>query len=323
MVIIENTVEFMGQYIFSDMLGPVIDDYLNHYQYEFELPSPVRGQNTTGIFELDLRNIANPQFTDHHVDFFMAGDLIRGEEGCELTNDNLRFIENITESQIVISEAAATCWANQIARSDIGSIHMDTELSKLFWDSDVGFNSTSESVHFPFLERKLGPNKPLELDIAFRNFTVGFNFLETDIIMSYTVDVNLAVQPSEGILLSDSFELITRLNLATEDGYAYLTVIENKLSSEGESRKLPILNDIGLTEIDYHELRSNLSLYLDWLKKYFNLVYLKTGVKLPFDSDEISSRLVFDNKLVTILIQLEEDAERWFEEKYWDSDAIE
>lgn len=78
MVIVENTVEFMGQYILSDMLGPVIDDYLNHYQFEFEMTSPVQGQNTSGIFQLDLRNVADPQFTDEHVDFFMTGALTHG-----------------------------------------------------------------------------------------------------------------------------------------------------------------------------------------------------------------------------------------------------
>lgn len=45
-VIIENSTYFVGETIFSNMLGPVMDDYLNHYEYNFKFPSLVRGQDT-------------------------------------------------------------------------------------------------------------------------------------------------------------------------------------------------------------------------------------------------------------------------------------
>ena len=43
MVILENSVYFVGEYIFSDMMGPVLDKLLNHYTVTFPYPSLIRG----------------------------------------------------------------------------------------------------------------------------------------------------------------------------------------------------------------------------------------------------------------------------------------
>ena len=75
-VIVENSVQFIGEYILTDMFGPVMDEFLNHYRFKFILPSLVRGQNTYDEFEFDFRNTWSPQLYDGHVDFFMAGDLM-------------------------------------------------------------------------------------------------------------------------------------------------------------------------------------------------------------------------------------------------------
>jgi hypothetical protein len=42
-VILENSVYFVGEYIFSDMMGPVMDKLLNHYMITFPYPSIIKG----------------------------------------------------------------------------------------------------------------------------------------------------------------------------------------------------------------------------------------------------------------------------------------
>lgn len=42
-VIIENSVYFVGDYIFSNMMGPILDKALNHYKMDVTLPSPFPG----------------------------------------------------------------------------------------------------------------------------------------------------------------------------------------------------------------------------------------------------------------------------------------
>jgi len=37
MVIVENSTPFAGKYIFSHMLGPVLDEMLNHYKADIYL----------------------------------------------------------------------------------------------------------------------------------------------------------------------------------------------------------------------------------------------------------------------------------------------
>jgi len=60
LVIIENSVYFVGEYIFTNMLGPVMDGFLNHYKFPFAWPSMVRGQNSWDFFTLDFRNVKSP-----------------------------------------------------------------------------------------------------------------------------------------------------------------------------------------------------------------------------------------------------------------------
>lgn len=177
LVIIENSVYFVGEYIFTNMLGPVMDGFLNHYQFPFAWPSMVRGQNTYDFFTLDFRNVKSPKITEGQVDFFLSGELLYKGEECSLEPDNLDFIgasNSSAPSQVVISESAASCFANQIAKSKIGKITLDKEKVNKFWGTGnaLSFNTSSLSPHLPLFEKKLGANKPLKVDLNFRDFKV-------------------------------------------------------------------------------------------------------------------------------------------------------
>lgn len=76
---------------------------------------------------------------------------------------------------------------------------MDTERINAFWGTDgtTGFNTTSGAVHFPILEEKLGPNKPLHIDLAFSNFSVGLGHGDADITMNYTAKFNMSAYLSD------------------------------------------------------------------------------------------------------------------------------
>ena len=43
MVVIENSSYFVGQYIFTELLGPIMNKSTNQYTYEFVLESPFAG----------------------------------------------------------------------------------------------------------------------------------------------------------------------------------------------------------------------------------------------------------------------------------------
>ena len=62
--------------------------------------------------------------------------------------------------------------------------------------------------------------------------------------------------------------------------------------------------------------------YLSWLKKYLNLVYLKNGVKFPYNPEEIYTSVAFHPKAMVVFLQLEDGADRWFEDEFWDEEAL-
>ena len=71
--------------MFTEMLGPVLDKYLNHYQQDIALKSPFRGQeNLSHVFTLDYRNTADPQETADYEGllFQFVGELFLNGQGC-------------------------------------------------------------------------------------------------------------------------------------------------------------------------------------------------------------------------------------------------
>jgi len=57
-----------------------MDQFLNHYMFEFPYPSIFRGQQTWDGFTLDYRNTRSPFISEKgYIDFFLSGELIYGE----------------------------------------------------------------------------------------------------------------------------------------------------------------------------------------------------------------------------------------------------
>jgi hypothetical protein len=46
--------------MFTAMLGPLMDEMLNHYEIELELQHPIEDQGSKDKFKLDYRNVRNP-----------------------------------------------------------------------------------------------------------------------------------------------------------------------------------------------------------------------------------------------------------------------
>ena len=108
------------------MAGPVMDSFLNHYMWPFAFPSLVKGQNTWDWFTLDFRQTQSPYIGDGWIDFFISGEMIYGGNNCTLEADNLEFsVTGSTMSQIVVSESAASCIANNVARSRLGHVMLN------------------------------------------------------------------------------------------------------------------------------------------------------------------------------------------------------
>lgn len=76
---------------------------------------------------MDFRMTQRPVIENGYMDLFMVGafDYTGSEESCEsvgFANDNIHFYNNNQVSQLVLTESAATCAANQLAGSPVGQL---------------------------------------------------------------------------------------------------------------------------------------------------------------------------------------------------------
>ena len=292
-VMVENVTYFAGETIFSNMFGPILDGYLNHYRYKFPWPSLIRGQDTIDLFELDYKNVRDPIFHPGAIDFFFQGEVIYRGEGCPLDPDYLDFMDGTetTSSQLVISESAATCIANQFARSNIGTIHVDNEKLNLFWGTGdkLRMDTTFLASHVGLFQNKLGANVDLKIDILFKDMKVQFGKQGSDVILDYTMgfNVNKVVNGTSktDFVLFDEFKMRTTADMRAADDIVYIEMKSLELDAEASrmNKKKPIRDNLDLGEAEYIEFVDDMSLYMNYLRKYLNAVYLKKGLQFPYN----------------------------------------
>lgn len=90
----------------------------------------------------------------------------------------------------MISEAAATCFAEQLSHSRVGSMTLDEESLNLMLNTTekIKMDTTSLARHLPLLEEKVGENIPLAFEISYDNINIEFgNEFDTDVLAEFTL----------------------------------------------------------------------------------------------------------------------------------------
>lgn len=273
-VVIEQGTRFVGNYIFSSTLGPLIDTYTNQYRFKIWWSSPWPGQYDYDSFHFDGRNVRNPIIHDASIDFFVAGDLIYEEEGCILDLEELEF-KNETgraNSQIVLSESAASCWLNKFANSKIGKVTMTSwKLDQFFGDS-YGTNildTTTAAEHFPVLEHKLGAGKDLKFEISFHNISVEFkpfghegDDYYTTMVLNVTVSYKDMTNQWVKVLYDEN-ELIVSGTAYLDQDKLYIALIDSFFPDSGVDKVEPTFynpnsTDFKFSESQYRSFRKSL-----------------------------------------------------------------
>jgi hypothetical protein len=111
MVMIENSCWFLGDYMFSQMLGPVFDSYANHYTHDFKIQNTLLGlNNKVDFLQFDFRNTKPPLIDKDTIEFFMFGDFIHEKNDCtDLNPSPISFLEGHL-SQLSVSASSAECF---------------------------------------------------------------------------------------------------------------------------------------------------------------------------------------------------------------------
>jgi len=129
MVMIEQSSFFVGKFMFTGMLGPLMDQALGNYEITVNTPSIFRGQDTSSVFSFDYRNTRSPYIGNGYIDVYFLGELNYGvhRDECKIEADYMDFVNSATFSQLVVSESAASCWMNEWAKSSIAKFDLDDE----------------------------------------------------------------------------------------------------------------------------------------------------------------------------------------------------
>lgn len=164
---------------------------------------------------------------------------------------------------MVISESAATCIANNVAKSHLGHVTLNSKtVADLWGDARQNFTTTSLGKHFPLLEKKLGKNRELHGYATAKDIQVIFGNFDTDVILSYTVCFQLNLDNGDEIIY-DELKMVTSAKVKSEDDRVFITLLKNKLFIDnqfGQSTE-PKRNGMQMTSNEYREFISSFGFF--------------------------------------------------------------
>ena len=337
-IVLENSVYFVGKWIFSKMLGPAMDRWLNHYRLPVFLGSPFRGQNHWSYFDLDFRNTADPIINDGNIEFYMLGELIYADDhACRLAHDPMNFHESETFSQIVLTESLVTCMMDNFFASPIGRLNLNTEkMNQLLSRDDIKFDTSSIAHLLPAFKDFLGADKSLGLTLHFSKPKVYLKKEDNvDIVMEYTMHFSVFHADSDeykGLnawnlhnldkkiqsLLSDEVRMITALNVDVKNDQMYIDIVEHKLNINQRygQKSQPMHNTMEMSENDYKEFIATLEYTMSYVKKWLNDVHLREPQLFPYRIDEFDTHLQINPGQMHIMLEVEDDAGEFFKDEF-------
>ena len=141
-----------------------------------------------------------------------------------------------SESQIVVSQSAASCMLNAVAKSSLGNLDLNEKRIMQWLNvTDIKFDTTNMEKHFPILTSKIGKKKPLKIRTSISDVNVILGAFDCDIHVEYTLKLgwylDLLGSPE---LLYDEIRMISSFNVKTHDDYVDVLMIDNKIKMDAQ-----------------------------------------------------------------------------------------
>lgn len=216
-------------------------------------------------------------------------------------------------SQVVLTESAATCMLNQISKSPLGNLWFnENKFNDFFHVDGYSFNSTSLASHIKIFEDKIGKNKPMKVDINFKDIQVRFGQNEVDMTLDYTIMMKWRMDLlGAHELLYDEIVMQTSSNIRAENDILHVDILEHKinLDSKGGNRMAPKRNSMNMTVNEYQEFLEDWSFTTSEFKKWMNDVILRGDrVSFPYSLKEFQTSLNFQPNKVHVMVDIEDNA---------------
>jgi hypothetical protein len=213
---------------------------------------------------------------------------------------------------------------NSVIQSPIGQVYLNKEsINNLFKlkVTTLEFDSTSLAHQLPIFESKIGKNKPLKMDLSFKDVEVLIGQYDSHLIFTYNMGICFKLDGVHNAkcLIKDTIPMVTALNMEADDDILMIKILNLNYDFKDKSyiKKLPQQNTMKMTKEDYKEFISTFGFWLKHLKKWLNDEILTEGIFFPWGVDEFKTSLNFKEKQMHIMLEVEEDADAFFEDNYW------
>lgn len=207
---------------------------------------------------------------------------------------------------------------NSVSQSPIGKLRLTAQsMNKMFGTEDIKFDSSFIAPQIPLFEEKLGANVTLYMDMHMKDVKVLFGQFDTDMIFEYTLAVTWFGAGKE--LMYDEHKMISSMDMTATNDIMFIKLLNHKLDIDSKfgQRSQPIMNNMELTENEYREYLSTFGFTMNYLKKWLNDVYFRDGILFPYNVSEFKTEVSFQETSMHIMLEVEDDAEQFFEDNYW------
>ena len=102
----------------------------------------------------------------------------------------------------------------------------------------------------------------------------------------------------------------------------HFKLLDLQLKKAPNSKKHAEVDEMHLSVIEYENFKDALHFSMGELRKTLNNDYFKGGIILPYNIREIDTSVAFKKNVMYVLLEVNEGVGRFFEDEFWDEDAL-
>lgn len=202
----------------------------------------------------------------------------------------MEFIEDPDFTQLVISEAGFSCYLNMLAKTNLGTIDLNTDRMNQMLSTEgvFKFDTVNLGKMMPIVKKLFpGPKKDLRFILNFKDINVLFGQFDTDAIVEYTMLLSIYEESMERELFFDEIRFVTSMDIKSTNDVIFAHILNHKIDTEGKygHRTAPLRNQLGLSANDYRDWLKQLGFVMKDLKTYLNEHYFPNGMRFPYSMD--------------------------------------
>ena len=204
---------------------------------------------------------------------FIVGELVHNQLGCPLQSDNMEFnTASDTFSQIVISESAASCWAENLASSKIGKLTINSNTISKMTGNNIQFYTESIYEHLPLFAQKLGNNTKMAVTVQLKDISILFGQFDSDVIVEYTLATQWSSDNKNVLseVMYDELKIMTSFDLSTNNDILFFKLNTIKLQQSNINKDYPLRDKMNITYNEYKRYLKSINFALIALRNWLN-----------------------------------------------------